>query len=464
MSRQTKDKKKNKWRLVVVSLIFVLVCTFGTFGVLNLVESNNIRAAHAEVQRAIDETVQNLTESEIKFVFDEYNFTHTFADFLDYVNENLEPTFNADKVRDVLEHIDSQVTSSNGIDTQAAMYDAMNVLSGTTENTIVSLLEIWIEDEDIAPEDVIKDIIGTFYTHFNPRDTGRNANIYRAAELINNFTLAPGEIFSMNDIIGPININNGYHIALVIREGEFVEGIGGGVCQVSSTLYMAALFAELEIVQRRAHSRFVGYMPPGFDAVLSIPTLNLRFANNTPADITIETIVDFQRSRLTVNIWGQETRPPERTISFESRRVAATSEWITYHLYKLVNYNGNVSRYRINASAYRPERADAPTYYEAIGGEPSEYEQYEGEQSEIGQSEGEQFEDEQSERGQSDGELLEGEQSERGQSEGELLEGEQSERGQSEAELLESEQSERGQSEVEQSEDEFTYYEATGEE
>jgi hypothetical protein len=83
----------------------------------------------------------------------------------------------------------------------------------------------------------------------------------------------------------------------------------------------------------------------------------------------IENIVDFRNSRLTTNIWGTETRPEGRTISFDSVRVNETEEWLTYHLYKYVDYNGTVTRTRINVSGYRAEREDEITYYEAIGAE-----------------------------------------------------------------------------------------------
>ena len=398
MERTVKRKHKvRKARLFTAMVLFVLVSAIGIWGFFQVAENNQIRAANALMQQAIEERTLKVENQVLEFYREEQRFPYRFADFLIYVDEELFAHFDETKVRDVVMHIDEQLIDVL-VDKEAALYDALKVLASINDRMncdvvngngiengndggsadfiargngfnanihLVRLHEIWVPSEEI----VEKDLLGTFYTYFNEGDTGRNANLQRAAYLINDYVLQPNSIFNMTDTIGPINASNGYTIALVIRDGEFVEGMGGGVCQVSSTLYMAALFAELEIVQRRAHSRLVGYMPPAFDAVLSIPTLNLRFKNTTEYPVTIEAIVDLRNSRITVNLWGTETRPEGRTISFNSVRVATTAEWWTYHLYKYVEYNGTVTRTRANVSAYRRERADQITYEEAVGAE-----------------------------------------------------------------------------------------------
>jgi len=366
--------------------MFILAPVFITLGVMNLLSNReptdsimaaairngtastggaeNASVATVSAQQAIDEAIQNLAGYEIVFSYDDtYDFIHTFADFVGYMDEDMTAVFDVDKINDALAYINNQISLGN-IDKEAALYDVMAILSGELDSNTVVLVSEWIRSENLAN----KDLLGTFYTYFNPGETGRNGNIARAAELVNNFTLLPGQVFSMNETIAPVNLDNGYHIALVIANGEFVEGIGGGVCQVSSTLYMAVLHAELEIVQRRAHSRMVGYVPPAFDSVLATPYLDLRFRNNTSAAITIETRFDIRSHRITVSIWGQETRPPGRTISFESIQRAANDSYVTYHLYKIENNNGALSRSRVNISTYRAEQEGVITYYQAVGG------------------------------------------------------------------------------------------------
>ena len=316
-------------------------------------------------QCTTDEVIQALEKREIVFSHNAYNFTYTFAYFLCHIDDDFAANFDMDKIYNVLKYIDAQVGPHIEIDIETAKYDAMAILSGAEDDYIVVLTLEWARNPNL----INKDLLGTFYTYFNEGETGRNGNIRRAAGLVDNYVLLPGQAFSMNEAIAPVCLSNGYYIALVIANGEFVEGIGGGVCQVSSTLYMAALFAELEILQRRAHSRMVGYVPPAFDSVLATPYLDLRFRNNTPSAITIETRFDISNNRITVNIWGQETRPAGRTISFESVQMAANNSYVTYHLYKIENNNGVRTRTRVNISTYRAEQEGVITYYEAIADE-----------------------------------------------------------------------------------------------
>lgn len=312
---------------------------------------------------ALNQIVAELTDTEIILAYESQSFTHTFADFFKSIDENRQISFCNDLVQDALININNQIHTSN-ININASAIMIMDILNGNTDNDVV-ILPIDLFDTPFAN----MELLGSFYTLFNMGDTetGRIANIRRAAYFVNNTTLAPGQSFSMNQTIGPVALDNDYHIALVIANGEFVEGIGGGVCQVSTTLYMAVLFAELEILQRRAHSRMVGYVPPAFDSVLATPYLDLRFENNTGSNIILEARTAY--NRLTVNVWGTETRSPGRTLEFESIRAAENSNYITYHLYKIENYNGTLTRTRQNISTYRAEQEGIITYYEAISNE-----------------------------------------------------------------------------------------------
>jgi len=326
---------------------------------------NILRASDPPEVDPTIEIAEGLVEYEIVFTYGAYRFVHAFADFLDYIcEEELVVNFDTSKVHEALADMNNKIGSSDNIDKQLAFYDTMAILSGEADDNIVALTMEWSRNPNLLG----LDLLGTFYTYFNPGEVGRNGNIRRAADLINDLTLMPGQEFSMNQSIGPVSLDNNYYVALVIANGEFVEGIGGGVCQVASTLYMALLHAELEILQRRAHSRMVGYVPPAFDAVLATPYLDLRFRNDSGAPITIETQFDYRNHRITVSIWGQDTRPESRTISFESVHAAENDTYVSYHLYKIVNDNGTRSRVRVNISTYRAEQEGEITYYEAVGG------------------------------------------------------------------------------------------------
>jgi vancomycin resistance protein YoaR len=134
--------------------------------------------------------------------------------------------------------------------------------------------------------------IGRYITSFNPRNKKRSTNIKLAVEAINNHVVFPGETFSFNAVVGKRTKEKGYEKAKVIVRGEYAEDIGGGICQVSSTLFNAVDSAGLKIVQRFSHSRHVPYIPPGRDATVSWYGPDFEFKNmyNQPILIQARTL------------------------------------------------------------------------------------------------------------------------------------------------------------------------------
>ncbi|WP_227936332.1 VanW family protein [Alkalihalobacillus deserti] len=130
--------------------------------------------------------------------------------------------------------------------------------------------------------------IGQYMTYFNKRNKERSHNITLAAEAINNHVVFPGETFSFNKVVGKRTRERGYLTAPVIVRGELSEDIGGGICQVSSTLYNAVDHAGLDIVQRYSHSRRVPYVPSGRDATVSWYGPDFTFNNNLNQPILIQ--------------------------------------------------------------------------------------------------------------------------------------------------------------------------------
>lgn len=191
-------------------------------------------------------------------------------------------------------------------------------------------------------------VIGTASTSFKKggKSPTRALNIYHAADKLDGLTIEPGHTFSFNGIIGPRTKENGFHPAPEIFLGEMVDGIGGGTCQVSSTLFLAALRAQLKVVERHAHSRPPGYMEKGTDATVSFPSdpcpkcQDLKLLNPYPSPITITTKVIPEPSgpdgteTLIVAILGSETtqepRIKWRTYSTEpySKRFRKTNEYL----------------------------------------------------------------------------------------------------------------------------------------
>ena len=133
----------------------------------------------------------------------------------------------------------------------------------------------------------------------------RARNIRRAARSFNNFVLQPGQTFSYNRIIGQRTIERGYLMAHVILNGELVDGLGGGICQVSGTIHAAALKAGLEIVEHHPHSRRSTYIDPGWDATVDYGRLDLRMRNPYPFPLQF-TVVEDSSGVLHARILGRE--------------------------------------------------------------------------------------------------------------------------------------------------------------
>ena len=155
----------------------------------------------------------------------------------------------------------------------------------------------------------IKELIGSGYSEFAGSIAGRIHNIALAAGRINGILVKPGETFSFNDAVGDISAATGYQSAYIIKEGHTVLGDGGGVCQVSTTLFRAALAAGLPIIERHAHAYRVHYyeeggFKPGLDATVYGPTYDLKFKNDTPTSILIQTRTDVVNLSLTFDLYG----------------------------------------------------------------------------------------------------------------------------------------------------------------
>lgn len=166
----------------------------------------------------------------------------------------------------------------------------------------------------------INTLLATYSTALGGSSRNRRHNIQVACEAIDGTVLVPGQVFSYNDTVGPRSERAGFRTAPVIIRGELVPGTGGGVCQVSSTLYNAALLADFKIVRRSHHQFPVHYVPPGRDATVAYGSLDLRFANRLPGPVALD--VKTNGSRVIVHVFG--TPGCQREVRLISSRVTAT--------------------------------------------------------------------------------------------------------------------------------------------
>lgn len=223
---------------------------------------------------------------------------------------------------------------------------------------------------------VVQDVLSSYTTSFKSSGKDRSANVTNGCNLIDGTLLYPGEEFSTYEAVAPFTEKNGYYMAGSYVSGKVVDSLGGGICQVSTTLYNAALFAELEITQRYNHSMVVSYVEPSADAAIAESSgKDFKFVNNTEYPIYIEGKI--KDKKITFTIYGKETRPENREVSFESviletipagpeqiytdagqsiGYVEKQSAHIGYkaQLWKIVKVDGEeVSREQVNRSSYK---------------------------------------------------------------------------------------------------------------
>jgi len=229
----------------------------------------------------------------------------------------------------------------------------------------------------------IKEIIGQGSSLFYGSIAGRIHNLDLASSRLNGLLIAPEEEFSFNQALGEVSAATGYEPAYIIQNGRTVLGDGGGVCQVSTTLFRAALNAGLPITERHAHAYRVHYyeddLGPGFDATVFAPTADLKFKNNTGHYILIQRKIDIPKKKLVfelygtrddrvvtlskVKIWDQQPPPPDLYQDDPTLPVGTVKQvdWKSWGAKTSFNYqvvrNGEVLTQQTFFSNYRPWQA-----------------------------------------------------------------------------------------------------------
>lgn len=149
-------------------------------------------------------------------------------------------------------------------------------------------------------------LIGKGMTKIYSSDKNRMINLEIASDKINNYILKPNEEFSFNKILGKRTEENGYKLAESIDNGKIVKTIGGGICQISSTLNIAVKMANLKILEVHKHSKTVEYTTPNYEAAVAYPSLDYRFINNRLNNIVIKSKVDKKSMKVDVYIYEEK--------------------------------------------------------------------------------------------------------------------------------------------------------------
>ena len=196
------------------------------------------------------------------------------------------------------------------------------VVDGTPLNLPVVDSPHRISDEELAG---ITDLVSTFTTHF-PYRANRINNIKVASGKLNDVLLRPGERLSFNGTVGRRTIEGGFKDAPVYKNGKHDHGVGGGICQVSTTLYNACLLGNLKIVQRSNHSLPVAYVPLGRDATVDYGSKDLVVENNYPTPIVV--VSTFMPGSLTFRVLGK--RDPDLEVKIERTGESSFSAGVKY--------------------------------------------------------------------------------------------------------------------------------------
>ncbi len=216
--------------------------------------------------------------------------------------------------------------------------------------------------------------IASYTTHFDPTNYNRTVNIRIAAETLSGVLLAPGEEFSFNKRVGPRVESLGYKEAPVIVDGELVPDIGGGICQVSSTLYNAVLMAGLHVTHRVPHSLPSTYVPLGLDATVAYDYIDFRFRNDNDGHVLLHT--SMEDDRVTISLYGGASEQQHvrlmsqivgtikpRSVETPSEHVEAGSELVVsegrdgyrVQVWRIAaEEDGRVERQLVSHSVYKP--------------------------------------------------------------------------------------------------------------
>lgn len=290
--------------------------------------------AATEATRARERGETLLTKS-LEFKYENSLFLYKGPDLLRFIDpaglylnekisqavENITTSLNHDPENSVFIFKDGRVQefkpSRDGVrvkqDLLAQMFTGnLRALEETNQKAVSVTVPVETTPATIKTSDVnnlgIKELIGRGVSHFAGSIPGRIHNLTLASSKFRGVLVAPKATLSFNDTVGDISAETGFKPAYIIKEGKTVLGDGGGVCQVSTTLFRAALNAGLPILARTAHAYRVGYYEqnsdPGLDATVYGPTVDLKFKNDTGKHILIQTSVDNQKLMLTFEIYG----------------------------------------------------------------------------------------------------------------------------------------------------------------
>lgn len=230
--------------------------------------------------------------------------------------------------------------SENGVDFNISIDEAKALITEAKAEYTIPLKYITPNvTTNMIGTEAFPDLLSTFSTNYSTRDTDRTTNLRLAANKINGTVLMPGETFSYNQVVGARTIAAGYKEAPIYVSGEVVDGLGGGICQITSTLYNAVVYANLEIVERSNHQFVPSYVTASRDATVVYGSIDFKFKNNR--DYPIKLVCSVSGGVANFQIFGMKTEN-DYEVEISSYQTGKTATAIYSEAYKILKKNGQV--------------------------------------------------------------------------------------------------------------------------
>ena len=231
--------------------------------------------------------------------------------------------------------------SENGLDFNISVDEAKAIISSEAKEEYSIPLKIIYPNvtTNMIGTEAFPDQLSSFSTKYSTRDTNRTTNLRLAANKVNGTVLMPGETFSYNKVVGARTIAAGYREAPIYVSGEVVDGLGGGICQITSTIYNAVVYANLDIVQRSNHQFVPSYVTASRDATVVYGSIDFQFKNNR--DYPIKIICSVSGGIASCQIFGLK-QDNDYQVEISSYETGRTSTAIYSEAYKILKKDGKI--------------------------------------------------------------------------------------------------------------------------
>lgn len=293
-----------------------------------------------------------------------YGYANTFRAALkftdpdgaaDFIFLNLTAFANALKQKYAVEYIPTSYSFNSGKISYHQGRDGLNFSKSDFYEAVCKAIDLKLDKvkvelvekkaEELSSFKNSHIIRGRFSTAFYSSSNERAHNISLAAKKIDGYVLNPGETFSFNEVVGKRTRENGFKDAKVILNGEFTDGVGGGTCQVSTTLYNCALLSDMQIITVNQHSLPVSYVAPSFDAMVS-DSADLKFKNTSQAPVTVHSFIkDRNLYFYMIGVKGRDIKLVSETLSvIPYKTQIITTDEVTEKTVKRQGKNGLISQ------------------------------------------------------------------------------------------------------------------------